>query len=341
MKAQQIAVPGVVGSRDLLEPVTRPRPVPGPRDVLIDVTACAVCRTDLQIAEGDLGARRLPIVPGHQIVGRVAGHGVEVDPAAHPFGTRVGVAWIASTCGSCRFCRSGRENLCEHATFTGWDCDGGYAEQVLARADFTYPLPPGFDDVQAAPLLCGGTIGYRALRVTGLDLADAAGARLGLYGFGASATCVIQLAVHAGIEVHVATRSAAEQERALALGATWAGGYAESPPVPLDAAITFAPSGDVVVAALSALDRGGVVVVNAIHLDRMPEFDYEKLWWERAIRSVANVTRRDVVELLDLAARIPIVTRAERYPLADANAALRDLAAGSVRGAAVLEVADA
>lgn len=341
MKAQQIAVPGVVGSRDRLESVTRPRPVPGPRDVLIDVTACAVCRTDLQIAEGDLRARRLPIVPGHQIVGRVAGHGVEVDPAAHPLGSRVGVAWIASTCGSCRFCRSGRENLCEHATFTGWDRDGGYAEQVVARADFTYPLPPGFDDVAAAPLLCGGTIGYRALRVTGLDLADAAGARLGLYGFGASATCVIQLAVHAGIEVHVATRSVEEQERALALGATWAGGYAEPPPVPLDAAITFAPSGDVVVAALSALDRGGAVVVNAIHLDRMPEFDYEKLWWERAIRSVANVTRRDVVELLDLAARIPIVTRAERYPLADANAALRDLAAGSVRGAAVLDVAGA
>ena len=338
MIVQELVAPGRVAGGAVLQLRTRADPRPGPRDVLIEVTACAVCRTDLQIAEGDLEARRLPIVPGHQIVGRIAGHGSEVDPSAYPLDSRVGVAWIASTCGSCRFCVLGRENLCAHAAFTGWDRDGGYAERVVARSDFTYVLPDGFDDLQAAPLLCGGTVGYRSLKVAGVDLDNASGVRLGLYGFGVSATYVIQIAVHAGCEVYVATRSPAEQERARRLGAVWTGAYADTPPVPLDAAITFAPSGDVVIAALSALDRGGTVAVNAIHLDHVPDFDYQKLWWERSIRSVANVTRRDVTEFLALAARIPVVTQTETFALRDANLALRRLAEGSNSGAAVLQI---
>lgn len=323
------------GSPDL-ELVERDRPAPGRGEVQIDVTACAVCRTDLQIARGDLPRRHRRIVPGHQIVGRISGHGPAVDPAGFPLGTRVGVAWIADACGTCRFCRTGRENLCPDLSFTGWDRDGGYAEAVTARADFIYPLPEGYDDLAVAPLLCGGAIGYRSLKIAGIDPAATGGVTLGLYGFGASATCVIQLAVASGCEVYVVTRSPAEQERALRLGAVWAGSYTEHPPVALDAAITFAPSGDVVVAALEAVDRGGTVAVNAIHLDRVPEFDYQKLWLERSLRSVANVTRDDVVEFLRLAAEIPITTQIDVYPLAEANQALRAVEDGTVAGAAVL-----
>jgi propanol-preferring alcohol dehydrogenase len=269
-------------------------------------------------------------------VGRIAGHGPGIDPTEHPVGTRVGVAWIASTDGTCRFCTTARENLCPELHFTGWDRDGGYADQVTARADFTYALPDGFDDLEAAPLLCGGTIGYRSLLVAGVDLDHAAGERLGLYGFGASATCVIQLAVHAGCEVHVATRSAAERDRATALGATSVGGYDDAPPHPLDAAITFAPAGSVVVAALKAVDRGGTVAINAIHLDHIPELDYDDLWLERSLRSVANVTRADVVAFLALAAAVPVTTQTEGFALADANTALRRLGRGEITGAAVL-----
>lgn len=336
MRAQVLSDPGP-GATGRLHLTEREPPLPGPGEVLIQVAACAVCRTDLQIVEGDLAARRLPIVPGHQIVGHIAGHGSGVDPAIRPLGSRVGVAWIASSCGRCRFCVSGRENLCESLAFTGWDRDGGYAETVTARADFTFALPDGFDDLRAAPLLCGGAIGYRSLKVAGIDLADATGRRLGLYGFGASATCTIQLAVHAGCEVFVATRSEAERQRALGLGASWVGTSAERPPVPLDAAITFAPSGDVVVAALQALDRGGTVAVNAIHLDRVPELDYQDLWWERTVRSVANVTRQDVVEFLAAAASVPVRTEIETFALADATIALDRLSKGEIRGAAVLQ----
>ena len=332
----ELREPGPVPAGRRLRLIERPDPDPGPGEVLLEVAACAVCRTDLQIVEGDLPARRLPIVPGHQVVGRVVAHGAGVDGAALPIGTRVGVAWTAGCCGACRHCRTGRENLCEDLLFTGWDRDGGFATAMTARADFVHRLPEGFDDLAAAPLLCGGTIGYRSLRVAGIDLARAAGTRLGLYGFGASATIVIQLAVHAGCDVHVSTRSVAEQQAALAMGAAWAGGYDERPPVPLDAAITFAPSGDVVVAALAALDRGGVLAINAIHLDRIPEFDYDLLWLERQIRSVANVTRADVREFLALAAEIPIRTRTEVLPLAEANTALARLRAGDIAGAAVL-----
>ena len=339
MRAMELSEPGapVADGRARLVEVTRPDPAPGPGEVLIDVTACAVCRTDLQIVGGDLAARQLPIVPGHQIVGRIGGLGPGVDADRHPIGSRVGVAWIAATCGHCRFCRSGRENLCVELRFTGWDRDGGYADRVTARADFTYALPDGFDDLRVAPLLCGGAIGHRSLRVAGIDPHDAVGRRLGLFGFGASATCVIQEAVHAGCEVHVATRSPAERERARALGASSVGGYEDPPPAPLDAAITFAPVGAVVVAALRAVDRGGTVAINAIHLDHVPELDYDDLWLERSLRSVANVTREDVVEFLALAAAIPVETRIEVFPLEEADAVLARLEAGSISGAAVLQ----
>jgi propanol-preferring alcohol dehydrogenase len=342
-RAQRLERPAPLGvavaaARPLVA-VTGPVPEPGPGEVLVAVHACAVCRTDLQLVEGDLAARHLPVVPGHQVVGTVAAHGPGAgdDPEVPRVGERVGVAWIAGTCGHCRFCTTGRENLCEEALFTGWDRDGGYATHLVADARFTHRLPDGFDDLDAAPLLCGGVIGYRSLRVAGLG-PERAGARLGLYGFGASATCVIQVAVHWGLEVHVCTRSEREQAAARELGATWAGGYDERPPVPLDAAITFAPSGDVVAAAVRALDRGGVVAVNAIHLDRLPEMPYDDLWWERSIRSVANVTRADVREFLELAAAIPVRTRTEVLPLDDAGTALRRLAVGDVSGSFVLRV---
>ncbi len=311
---------------------TRPDPVPAPGELLLRVETCAVCRTDLQICEGDIEARRLPVVPGHQAVGAVEALGEGVD-GWRP-GDRAGVAWLAGACGACARCDSGRENLCEGAEFTGWDRDGGYAERLTVRADFAHPLPAALDPVEAAPLLCGGIIGYRALRLSGIE----AGGRLGLYGFGASAHLALQIATHWGCEVFVATRSERDRERALALGAAWAGAPHDPPPVPLDAAVTFAPAGEVVVAALRAVDRGGTVAVNAIHLDRIPEFPYEHLWWERSLRSVANFTREDAREFLALAAEIPIGTETEVYPLEDANLALADLAAGRVAGAAVLRI---
>jgi propanol-preferring alcohol dehydrogenase len=315
-----------------LRAVDGPDPVPGEGELLVAVTACAVCRTDLQLVEGDLAARVLPIVPGHQVVGRVEAIGPRVT--GWSVGDRVGAYWLAATDGTCRFCRDGRENLCEAAEFTGWDRDGGYADRMVVRADVAVRIPDGFDDIRAAPLLCGGVIGYRALRVSGIR----PGGRLGLYGFGASALITIQVARHWGCEVHVRARSERERARALELGAASVGGYDDPAPVPLDAAITTAPSGDVVLAALRALDRGGVVAINAIHLDRMPEFPYADLWWERQLRSVANVTRQDAAEFIELAAAIPVVTETQVYPLDRANEALEDLAAGRVRGAAVLVV---
>jgi propanol-preferring alcohol dehydrogenase len=316
-----------------LREVERPDPVPGPGEILIRVTACAVCRTDLQLCRGDLAPKVLPIVPGHQLVGRVEGVGAGVT--GWRVGGRVGVAWLGAADGTCSRCREGRENLCARAEFTGWDRDGGYATHAVARADFALALPDGFADLDAAPLLCGGVIGYRSLTVSGIR----PGGRLGLYGFGASATLAIQVARHWGCRVFVCTRSASERERARTLGAEWAGDYAERPPEALDAAITFAPAGSVVVAALKALDRGGTVAINAIHLDGVPELDYADLWWERSIRSVANFTRQDARTFLDLAASIPIRTEYEVHPLAAANEALERLARGDVRGAAVLQIA--
>ena len=331
MRAALLEHPAPAGDGPLAV-TSRPDPVPAPGELLLRVSACAVCRTDLQICEGDIEARRLPIVPGHQAVGTVEALGEGVE--GWRVGDRAGVAWLASACGDCARCAVGRENLCEAARFTGWDRDGGFAERITVRADFALPLPNDLDPVAAAPLLCGGIIGYRALRLSGIE----AGGRLGLYGFGASARLALQVATHWGCEVFVATRSPRDQERALELGAAWAGDTADTPPAPLDAAVTFAPAGAVVVAALKAVDRGGTVAVNAIHLDRIPAFPYELLWWERSLRSVANFTRQDAREFLALAAEIPIRTETEVYPLAQANQALADLAAGTVSGAAVLQI---
>jgi propanol-preferring alcohol dehydrogenase len=328
MRSLELARPAAVADSPL-RLVERPDPIPGPGELLLRLTACAVCRTDLQLVEGDLAAHRLPIVPGHQAVGRVAALGAGV--AGWSVGDRAGACWLYGTDGTCRFCRSGRENLCEAAEFTGWDRDGGYAEQMVVRADTAVRIPNGFEDLAAAPLLCGGVIGYRALRVSGIE----PGGRLGLYGFGASALLCIQVARHWGCEVHVRARSESERDRAAELGAASVGGYADPTP-PLDAAITTAPAGDVVLAALRAVDRGGIVAVNAIHLDRVPEFPYEWLWHERQLRSVANVTRRDAAEFMTLAASIPIRTQTDVFPLESGNDALRAVAAGRVTGAAVL-----
>jgi propanol-preferring alcohol dehydrogenase len=299
-------------------------------EIALRVVACGVCRTDLQLCQGDLPPRRSPIVPGHQVVGVVEAVGARVT--GWRAGDRAGLAWLGGACGRCRFCAGGRENLCVDARFTGWDDDGGYATRCVARAEFALHLPDGFADRDVAPLLCGGVIGYRSLKVSGIQ----PGGRLGLYGFGASALLAIQVARHWGCEVYVCTRSDRERARATSLGAAWTGGYADAPPAPLDAAITFAPSGDVVVAALRALGRGGTVAINAIHLDRVPELAYEHLWWERTIRSVANFTRADANEFLTLARTIPVRTAIEVHPLTDANVALERVAKGQVEGAAVL-----
>ena len=314
---------------DPLRIETRATLDPAPGDLVLEVAACAVCRTDLQIVEGDLAARQLPIVPGHQVVGRLAKVGRDV--VGWREGDRAGVAWLASTCGVCDQCQGGRENLCRAARFTGWDVDGGYATQITVRADFALRLPDGFDDLAAAPLLCGGVIGFRARERSGI----APGGRLGLFGFGASALLAMQVARSWGCEIHVRTRSGRESGTAMELGAASVGLYDEPTP-PLDAAVTFAPSGDVVLAALRSLDRGGTVAINAIHLDRIPEFPYEWLWWERSIRSVANVTRDDARRFLELAASIGIQTRVQNFPLDDANLALRGLARGELEGTGVL-----
>ncbi len=330
MRALVLERPGLLADGEPLRLCDLAEPGAGPGELRIRVAACAACRTDLQLVEGDLPAHRLPTIPGHQAVGRVeeVGDGV----TGWSIGDRAAVGWLAGTCGTCGACVGGRENLCATARFTAWDRDGGFAEQMVVQADFAFRIPPGFDDLAAAPLLCGGVIGYRSLLVSGI----LPGGRLGLYGFGASASLAIQVARHWGCEVHVATRSRREQDRALALGAASVGGYDDLPPAPLDAAVTFAPAGSVVVAALRAVDRGATVAVNAIHLDAIPAFDYELLWWERALRSVANYTRDDARAFLDLAATIPVRTEVEVLPLAEGSDALRRLATGGLAGTAVL-----
>ena len=312
-----------------LRPADLDDPVPGRGQALLDVHACGVCRTDLHIVDGELEVRRRPLVPGHQIVGTVlaAGDGAGVEP-----GARVGVPWLGWTCGECRYCRSGRENLCVRARFTGLDVDGGYATRTVADARFCLPLPDGYDDLAAAPLLCAGLIGHRALRMTG----DAE--RLGLYGFGASAHIVCQVALHQGRRVFAFTRGGDEAAQAFArsLGCEWAGDATGPGPEELDAAIVFAPVGALVPAALKALAPGGVVVCAGIHMSDIPSFPYADLWRERSIRSVANLTRADGRELLDLAPRVPVRTHVTTYPLERANDALDDLRGGRLEGAAVL-----
>ena len=334
MRAQRLHGPAPIATRPLaLEEV--PEPVPGPGEVLIEVAACGVCRTDLHVVEGDLALRKTPVVPGHQAVGRVAACGPGAEALA---GRRVGVAWLHTACGACRFCRSGRENLCLSPAFTGWTVDGGFADFMLARADFVYDIPEGFTDLAAAPLLCAGIIGYRALRLTGLaGRGGFAGARLGIYGFGAAGHVAIQVARGRGAEVYVMTRDR-ERHQALAaeLGAAWVGGTSDRPPVPLDAAIVFAPAGELVPAGLAALDAGGVLVLGGISMSDTPPLPYDLLWRERVVRSVANATRADGHEFLAEAARLPVRTHVEVFPLERANEALLALKTDAIRGAAVL-----
>ncbi|HXI57756.1 MAG TPA: zinc-dependent alcohol dehydrogenase family protein [Polyangia bacterium] len=315
------------------EEVETPRPDRG--QVLVAVNACAVCRTDLHVVEGELPPRRVPVIPGHQIVGTVAAMGSE--SAGLTVGQRVGVAWLHRTCGVCRFCTSGRENLCERAAFTGWTEDGGFATHCLADARFVYPLPADFSDSAAAPLLCAGIIGYRALRLMGIERWS--GTRIGIYGFGAAGHVAIQLLRARGAEVFVCTRDRRKhQALAAELGATWIGDADAPPPAPLDAAVIFAPAGPLVPAALKATDRGGTVVLGGIHMSPLPSLPYDLLYGERVVRTVANNTRVDGRDFLAEAARIPVRTHTEAFDLADANQALLALKNDAIRGAAVLTV---
>lgn len=309
-----------------------PDPVPGPGEMLIRVAACGVCRTDLHVVDGDLTDPVLPLVPGHQIVGRVASMGEGVNGFAP--GDRVGVPWLGGSCGTCRFCASGRENLCDAAVYTGYQRHGGFAELCAADVRFCFPVPGDYPDLQAAPLLCAGLIGWRAYSMCG----DAR--RVGLYGFGAAAHIICQVARWQGREVYAFTRRGDERGQAFArsLGAAWAGPSDAPAPVPLDAAVIFAPAGELVPAALRAVDKGGVVVCAGIHMSEIPAFPYDILWMERSVRSVANLTRRDGEEFLALAPRVPVRTEVTAYPLKQADAALDDLRHGRFEGAAVIEI---
>jgi propanol-preferring alcohol dehydrogenase len=309
-----------------------PLPVPDAGHVRLEVLACGVCHTDLHLVEGEIDLPRLPVVPGHQIVGRVDALGEGVTGVG--VGERLGVPWLYSTCGTCDYCLRGLENLCEGARFTGQHADGGFAEYMVVPADFAYRIPEGITDDQAPPLLCAGAIGYRSLRLSAVE----PGGRLGLYGFGASAHVAIQIARHWGCEVYVFTRSEEHRRHAVDLGAAWTGQAQETPPQKLDAAITFAPAGWLVPEALRVLRKGGTLALNAIHMSPIPEMPYALLYGERTVRSVANLTRQDAVELLQLAADIPIRTEVEFHPLHEANAVLQRIKRSEVRGAAVLRI---
>ena len=306
-------------------------PQPGHREVLVRVQMCGVCRTDLHVVEGQLPPRKSPVIPGHQIVGVVErlGEGARRFKA----GARVGIAWLHHTDQTCEYCRAGMENLCDHPDFTGYTRDGGYAEYAVAPEDFVYALPENFSDREAAPLLCGGIIGFRCLRLSGVKR----GSRLAFYGFGSAAHVAIQVARHWGVEVYACTRGLRHQQLAIELGAVWAGEAAAEPPAELDAAIIFAPAGELVPPALKALKKGGVLVLGGIHMSPIPSFDYNLVYQERVIRSVANNTRRDGQDFLRLAAEIPIRTQVTMFPLRDANRALTDLKGDRINGAAVLD----
>lgn len=327
MKAMVLETPGrPLVERDL------PRPRMGARQVLLRVRACAVCRTDLHILDGELPEARLPLVPGHQIVGTVADLGPKASRLS--LGDRVGVPWLGWTCNRCSYCRSSRENLCDRARFTGYHRDGGYAEYVAADERYCFPLPPNYSDVQAAPLLCAGLIGFRSLRMAG------EARKVGFYGFGSAAHLLVQAAIHQGRQVYAFTRAGdrAGQEFALRSGAVWAGESGEEPPVPLDAAIIFAPVGPLVPTALKAVAKGGSVICAGIHMSDIPDFPYSILWGERVVRSVANLTRRDGEEFLELASRVAIGTQVNPFALSDANRALSALRAGKIQGTAVLVI---
>jgi propanol-preferring alcohol dehydrogenase len=331
MKACLLQAPAPVKTNPLhFTDVAVPRPKRG--EILVRIHACAVCRTDLHVVEGELPSRKSPVIPGHQIVGLVE----ELGPDAHRFnkGARVGIAWLHRTDRTCEYCRAGTENLCDHPSFTGYTVDGGYAEYVVAPEDFVYSIPERFSDDQAAPLLCAGIIGFRSLRLSGIKK----GGRLGLYGFGAAAHVAIQVARYWGAEVYASTRDARHQKLALELGAKWAGGTTADPPVKLDAAIIFAPAGEIVPAALKALKKGGTLAHGGIHMSPIPSLDYNLLYGERVIRSVANNTRQDGEDFLRIAAEIPIRAQVQRFPLREANRALNQLKNDAIHGAAVLDI---
>lgn len=346
MKAATLTSPQEVWKRPLrVGEVARPEPKAG--QVLVRVRACGVCRTDLHIVEGDLPPLRPGVIPGHQIVGEIVSGNAAGTAAGTmtgnatgateelPVGTRVGVSWMGGTDGTCRYCRLGMENLCDSPTFTGYTVDGGYAEYAVVRSDFTFPLPDQLDDLHAAPLLCAGIIGFRSLRVAGVKHGD----RVGLFGFGASAHLAIAVLRSWNCEVYVSTRGSTHRQLAGSLGATWVGSETDKPPAELDCAVTFAPSGDVVVAALASLRKGGVVAINAIHLDRIPQFDYDRLLWgERQLRSVTNMTRADARDFLQVASEIGLKPRVTAFPLDQANEALIAVKEDSIDGAAVIIV---
>ncbi|MGA8221744.1 MAG: zinc-dependent alcohol dehydrogenase family protein [Candidatus Acidiferrales bacterium] len=330
MKACLLHAPGPV-ERNPLEFTDAPQPQPRKGEVLVRVNFCGVCRTDLHVVEGELEPRKSPVIPGHQVVGVIE----ELGEGAHrfPVGTRVGIPWLHSTDQTCEYCRGGMENLCDHPEFTGYTADGGYAQYAAAPEDFVYLIPDEFDDEQAAPLLCAGIIGFRSLRLSGIKR----GGRLAFYGFGAAAHLAIQVARHWGVEVYAATRGAKHQQLALQLGAVWAGEATDEPPARLDAAIIFAPAGELVPPALRALKKGGVLVLGGIHMSPIPTFSYDLLYEERVIRSVANNTRQDGEDFLRVAAEIPIRSQVNLFPLREANRALNDLKADRINGAAVLD----
>src|SRR2546423_378986 len=331
MKACLLVRPAAVKTQPLQftdVPVREPEPY----ELLVQVRYCGVCRTDLHIVEGELAPKKSPVIPGHQIVGLVEKVGINVTQFSA--GSRVGIAWLHKTDGTCSYCRSGAENLCDHPEFTGYTVDGGYAEYVIAPEQFVYAIPEKFGDEQAAPLLCAGIIGFRSLRLSGIR----AGGKLGFYGFGAAAHVAIQVARHWGVDVYAATRDARHQRLAMELGAKWAGETFAEPPVKLDAAIVFAPAGEIVPAALKALRKGGALVLGGIHMSAIPSFNYELLYQERVIRSVANNTRQDGQDFLRVAAEIPIRTHVQLFPLGEANRALNALKNDAIPGAAVLQI---
>jgi alcohol dehydrogenase, propanol-preferring len=331
MKAQRLSHPGPVDSKPLSLAALDP-PTPGPHQVRLRIHACGLCHTDLHIVEGELPLPLLPVTPGHQIVGLVdeVGSGV----TRFKIGDRLGVPWLYSTCGKCEYCTSGRENLCDNARFTGYHADGGYAEYMIVGEEFAYPIPERFSDIQAAPLLCAGVIGYRALRLSGIK----SGQRLGLYGFGASAHISLQIALYQGCEVYVYTRSKQHQGLAAELGASWTGRGEDKAPHPVESSIIFAPAGQLVPLALRALKKGGTVALAGIHMSPLPEMEYSLLYEERTLRSVANSTRDDVRGLLEIAAKIPIRTEVETFALEETNEALRKLKRSEIRGSGVVRV---
>jgi propanol-preferring alcohol dehydrogenase len=331
MKACLLRSPARVETNPL-EFADVPEPAPAKGELLVRVHACAVCRTDLHVVEGELPPKKSPVIPGHQVVGTVEKHGEGAGRI--PIGTRVGIAWLHKTDGACEYCRAQKENLCDAPVFTGYTANGGYAESIAAPEEFVYEIPERFQDEQAAPLLCAGIIGFRCLRLSGIER----GGRLGFYGFGAAAHVAIQVARHWGAEVFASTRDARHRKLALELGAEWAGGTLDPPPKPLDAAIVFAPAGEIVPAALKALRKGGVLVLGGIHMSPIPSFSYDLLYQERMIRSVANNTREDGRDFLRVAAEIPVRTHVEMFPLREANRALNALKNDAIEGAAVLKV---